>query len=166
MCAGCNITAVRSWYVWCVRSRRSKVLPTKKNRNRMELSDFTVELAAAAAAAAAAACGRDQSSGCAEVYLVTSHRLELSAFLLQRASSPSPFLASTGNMVLSKKLLTLGSLVVSSVALPSSPSQRPLGDDDDNDTPLPLIIWHGKLRRCSASRLTHCLTAPSSRARI
>lgn len=47
-------------------------------------------------------------------------------------------------MVLSKTLLTLGSLAASAVALPSS--QRPLGDDgdDDNDTPLPLIIWHGE----------------------
>ncbi|CAN8101823.1 unnamed protein product [Discula destructiva] len=47
------------------------------------------------------------------------------------------------NMVLSKKLLTLGSLAVSAVALPSSHSQKPLTDDEDNDTPLPLIIWHG-----------------------
>lgn len=45
-------------------------------------------------------------------------------------------------MVLSKKLLTLGSLATSAVALPSS--QRPIGDEDDNDTPLPLIIWHGE----------------------
>lgn len=45
-------------------------------------------------------------------------------------------------MVLSKKLLTLGSLATFAVALPGS--QKPLGEDDDNDTPLPLIIWHGE----------------------
>lgn len=47
-------------------------------------------------------------------------------------------------MVMSKKLLTLGSLATFAVALPGS--QRPLGDDEDNDTPLPLIIWHGEHR--------------------
>lgn len=52
--------------------------------------------------------------------------------------------------MLSNKLLTVGCLIVSSVALPSLPSQQPLGDDDDNDTPLPLIIWHGKRRRFTA----------------
>lgn len=45
-------------------------------------------------------------------------------------------------MVMSKKLLTLGSLATFAIALPGS--QRPLGDDEDNDTPLPLIIWHGE----------------------
>ncbi|CAN8101824.1 unnamed protein product [Discula destructiva] len=54
-------------------------------------------------------------------------------------------------MVLSKKLLTLGSLAVSAVALPSSHSQKPLTDDEDNDTPLPLIIWHGELHLLSHS---------------
>lgn len=44
---------------------------------------------------------------------------------------------------MSKKLLTLGSLATLAIALPGS--QRPLGDDEDNDTPLPLIIWHGEL---------------------
>lgn len=45
-------------------------------------------------------------------------------------------------MVLSKRLLTFGSLLASTIAFPSS--QRPLQDDDDDDTPLPLIIWHGQ----------------------
>lgn len=45
-------------------------------------------------------------------------------------------------MAFSKRLLTLGSLLASTVASPSS--QRPLGEDDDTDNPLPLIIWHGK----------------------
>ncbi|KAJ9138162.1 Palmitoyl-protein thioesterase 1 [Pleurostoma richardsiae] len=45
-----------------------------------------------------------------------------------------------------KLALTLGALVASSVATsPASPSaQKPLDDDGDNDdTPLPLVIWHG-----------------------
>jgi palmitoyl-protein thioesterase len=46
------------------------------------------------------------------------------------------------------KLTTLLSFVaalplISSSILPSKHQQFPLTDDDDNDTPLPLIIWHG-----------------------
>ncbi|KAF3766960.1 putative palmitoyl-protein thioesterase precursor [Cryphonectria parasitica EP155] len=44
-------------------------------------------------------------------------------------------------MVLSRNVLTIGSLLASSVALPNPQQHR--NDDDDNDTPLPLIIWHG-----------------------
>ena len=40
-----------------------------------------------------------------------------------------------------KLLLTAGLLAARSVAVPS---QRTLEDDDD-DTPLPLVIWHGML---------------------
>ena len=42
-----------------------------------------------------------------------------------------------------KLLLTFGSLA-SALALPGW-LQKTLGDDEDNDdTPLPLVIWHGK----------------------
>lgn len=56
-------------------------------------------------------------------------------------------------MVMSKKLLTLGSLATFAVALPGS--QRTLGDDEDNDTPLPLIIWHGKQPASSVRSDSH-----------
>ncbi|KAL0472549.1 palmitoyl-protein thioesterase [Neurospora intermedia] len=39
-----------------------------------------------------------------------------------------------------KLLLTSGSLIAAALA---SPVQKPLNDDDIDDTPLPLVIWHG-----------------------
>ncbi|KLU91062.1 palmitoyl-protein thioesterase 1 [Magnaporthiopsis poae ATCC 64411] len=40
-----------------------------------------------------------------------------------------------------KLFLTFGSLVASTLALPWS--QKPLGNDEDDDTPLPVVVWHG-----------------------
>lgn len=43
-----------------------------------------------------------------------------------------------------KLLVTAGSLIAASLA---NPVQRPLthnDDDDENDTPLPVVIWHGR----------------------
>lgn len=40
-----------------------------------------------------------------------------------------------------KLLFTSGSLIAAALA---SPAQKPLSDDDIDDTPLPLVIWHGK----------------------
>lgn len=43
-----------------------------------------------------------------------------------------------------KLFLTFGSLVASTLALPWS--QKPLGNDEDDDTPLPVVVWHGTSR--------------------
>ena len=44
-----------------------------------------------------------------------------------------------------KLLFTSGSLIAAALA---SPVQKPLSSDDDiDDTPLPLVIWHGKYDR-------------------
>ncbi|KAL8403764.1 hypothetical protein RB594_008861 [Gaeumannomyces avenae] len=40
-----------------------------------------------------------------------------------------------------KLFLTLGSLAASTLALPWS--QKLLGSDEDDDTPLPVVVWHG-----------------------
>jgi palmitoyl-protein thioesterase len=42
----------------------------------------------------------------------------------------------------SLRLLALGSLIATSIA---KPVERRFEDGDDDDTPLPLVIWHGKL---------------------
>jgi palmitoyl-protein thioesterase len=39
------------------------------------------------------------------------------------------------------RLLVIGSLITASIA---KPFERRVGDGDEDDTPLPLVIWHGK----------------------
>ena len=57
-----------------------------------------------------------------------------------------------------KLLLTSGSLIAAALA---SPVQKPLNDDDIDDTPLPLVIWHGKpdrlMRHLQQLFETNCL---------
>ena len=52
-------------------------------------------------------------------------------------------------------LLTAGSLLTAAFA---NPLPKRLEDEDDDDTPLPLVIWHGKTMRALRSPIMCFLT--------
>lgn len=54
-----------------------------------------------------------------------------------------------------KLLFTSGSLIAAALA---SPVQKPLSDDDIDDTPLPLVVWHGKSEILMRRFPNDCLT--------